>query len=122
MYNFVFYVIYNYQKSRNKSNGFARYNAALVTSLIIVLQLLILITVIKKLIYPEIVFLLKNKFIIGLTFIGFGIAAYKYFDWTKIESKASNSVYSPTNFRKLIVFLIVAFSFTLIAILSKKQA
>ena len=53
MYNFTFYVLYNYFSSRGMSKGSSKYNACLIISFIIVVHLGLIYTFYKKVIQKE---------------------------------------------------------------------
>jgi hypothetical protein len=87
MYNISFYLIYKYYVDRGKSKGFCRFNAALITTLVAIIQLCLIVVLYKRCFidrakwnnYPNVT-LLEEIFLMTLIFTAF----YLYYDFTRI--------------------------------------
>jgi len=92
--------MYNYKKTKNSGEKYARFNGALITTFEIFLQILLILGVIKKFIYPGIDFLLANVFLDLFVFIVAGILIFQYYNLERIDKNFNNQRYSPTNFHR----------------------
>ncbi len=107
MYNFIFYVMYNYQMDKKSGGGYSRFNASLITALIVFMQLLLIEGVIEKYFTSGVKILFKNK-IVTIALLGLMVILIsKYYSSVKIQANAGKEKYTPTSIRKLIVFFAV---------------
>jgi hypothetical protein len=112
--------MYNHQKSKNSSDTYSRYNASLITSLVLFIQFLILFGIVKKYFYPGVILLISNKLLVLIFMIIIFIIVYNFYNLKKIKNNANKSTYSPTTPRKLFVFLIFVVSLILNILLINK--
>ncbi len=117
MYDFIFFIMYNYQLEKGSSVAYAKFNATIILAFAIGLQCMDVI-VIGKFFFDNTLVVSKVFSIILLTCLY--IAIYYYYDDNRIEIKASAITYKPTVFRKLLVFCVIVACIVFVAVLSTK--
>ena len=120
MYNFIFFVMYNYQISKNESFEYGRFNGSLITGVGIYLQILVIFGFIKKFFYSDFIFSIQYKLLAIFFMIIIIILTYLYYNTRRINNNATRQIYSPTTWRKFLVFLFIAIPLSLILILAIK--
>jgi hypothetical protein len=122
MYNFIFYVMFNYQISKGSSFGYARFNASLILSLSILLHYLALLSIIKGISgvsqYDKI---LTNKVFMIVGLFGGCLLFVRHYNEEKIQNMKSNPVYLDSITNKLLVFFNIAGSIAIIFILARNN-
>lgn len=120
MFNFIFFVVYNYFIYLGKSPGSARHNAsailALETSLVLVLTLEIIRHFNKGFQKYMLIFLFNPAIIVFV--VAVGVLIYIYYNEVRISSNFEKKKYLASIPHKLSVFCIIAGSIISVAILS----
>ena len=120
MYNFIFYVMYNYQKSKSSSDAYSRFNGTLITTFEIMLQIILCLVVMEKIFKIQNSGLTQYPTLVLIFMFLIGILIFKFYNNVRIIKEAVQEKYYPTIFRKLIVFTMIVVPLFLIGFLSKK--
>ena len=108
MYSFIMYIMYNYQKSKGSSDAFARFNASMITAFSIYIQLMLILVILSKTHFAVPKSFLRNNFEVVAMMVLLYMTVWRVFTRARINDNITKPKYTPTNFRKLMVFLIIA--------------
>lgn len=127
MYDFIFYVIYNQQLQKAKSQKFARYNGSLIALVTFFFHIFLLLTIIKFFGNINItifgLLLKENRFLeVGFLVVCLGVAYYFYNDKRieRISNKYVNSGNPTSRINYLKVILLMFVPLILFFVLARK--
>jgi hypothetical protein len=124
MYNFIFYVMYNYNIERGRSTTSARHQATTLVTLEIFTNIMLILIICKRFyntIGEGLGFLNEYKILMFALMIGTGLLVFKYYSPDRIEANAGSTRYSNISIHKFLMFILIVFPIIVILLLSQKS-
>jgi hypothetical protein len=105
MYNFIYYVMYNFQKSKGGSDLYSRYNASAIIAFVLFTQIVLLTVILKRFFHINLGLNYIPKVLIVASMVIIFMLVNIFYNKTKVQNAAGRESYSHTVPRKLLVLL-----------------